>query len=186
MNNFTIQETGIEGAYVIRSKVFGDERGFFCEMYNERSFASIGLDVRFVQDNRSRSRRGTLRGMHFQRTKPQGKLVSVLSGSVFDAFVDLREGSATFGKWFGMTLTDDGTMIYIPPGMAHGFCVVSESADFYYKCTDLYAPEDEGGLAWDDPTVGINWPSVGEPILSEKDRHYPRLADAFRFKKGAV
>ena len=183
MNNFTVEETGVDGLLIVRTKIFGDNRGFFTETYNERSFAALGLDMTFVQDNRSRSGRGTLRGLHFQKTHPQGKLVSVLAGEVYDVAVDMRQSSRTFGRWFGVTLTDDGTMFYVPPGFAHGFYVLSEMADFAYKCTDFYMPEDEGGLRWNDPTVGIAWPVEDESKLklSDKDRANPVFADAHKF-----
>jgi dTDP-4-dehydrorhamnose 3,5-epimerase len=183
MNNFAIERTGIEGLLIVRAKRFGDDRGFFMETYNERSFTELGLDVKFVQDNRSRSARGTLRGLHFQKTHPQGKLVSVLAGSVFDVAVDLRRSSETFGRWFGVALTDDGTMFYVPPGFAHGFYVTSDLADFAYKCTDFYMPEDEGGLMWNDPAVGIAWPVADESALklSDKDRANPSFEETYKF-----
>lgn len=186
MNNFSIERLEIEGLIVIRSRVFGDARGHFVEGWNEASFAELGLDMRFVQDNRSRSSYGTVRGLHFQKTRPQGKLVYVTSGEVFDVAVDMRASSPTFGRWHAETLTDDGKMFYVPPGFAHGFLVLSESADFGYKCTDFYMPSDEGGLAWDDPTVGIEWPKIepGRLVISEKDRHAPPFAEAYRFEMG--
>lgn len=184
MNNFEVERTEIDGLLIIRAKRFGDVRGFFMETHNERSFAELGLNMKFVQDNRSRSTYGTLRGLHFQKTHPQGKLVAVSNGEVFDVAVDIRRSSPTFGKWFGMNLADDGTMFYVPPGFAHGFCVLSESADFTYKCTDFYVPEDEGGLLWNDPTVGIKWPIADEAkiLLSEKDRRNPAFSDSFTFE----
>ncbi len=183
MNNFTVETTGIDGLLIVRTKIFGDSRGFFTETYNEQSFRELGLDMTFVQANRSRSARGTLRGLHFQKTRPQGKLVSVLSGEVYDVAVDMRRSSPTFGRWFGVTLRDDGTMFYVPPGFAHGFYVLSEMADFAYKCTDFYMPEDEGGLRWDDETVGIAWPvaDVSTLNLSDKDRANPAFGDAYKF-----
>lgn len=180
-NNFTVERTPLDGPLIFRTKRYGDERGYFIETYNERSFAELGFNERFVQDNRSRSMGGVLRGLHFQRTKPQGKLVSVEAGRVFDVAVDMRASSPTLGRWFGVVLTDDGTMFWVPKGFAHGFCVLSDSADFSYKCTDFYAPEDEGGVMWNDPTLAIEWPLDGEPLLSEKDRRNPSFADAYRF-----
>jgi dTDP-4-dehydrorhamnose 3,5-epimerase len=184
MNNFTVQKTPLEGLLLIRTKVFGDARGFFMETFNRKSFEELGLGAEFVQCNRSRSLRGTLRGLHFQRTRPQGKLVSITRGEVFDVAVDLRAGSPTFGCWHGVNLKeDDGLFFYVPPGFAHGFCVVSETADFSYMCTDFYAPEDEGGLIWNDPAVGIKWPAVGDALLiSPKDERLPPLKDCFVYK----
>ena len=181
MNKFTVQKTPIEGLLLIRTKVFGDARGFFMETFNRKSFEELGVDADFVQCNRSRSVRGTLRGLHFQRTRPQGKLVSVTRGEVFDAAVDLRAGSPTFGRWHGVNLKeDDGLFLYVPPGFAHGFCVVSETADFSYMCTDFYAPEDEGGLIWNDPAVGIEWPVERDDLLlSPRDEKHPFLKDCF-------
>lgn len=184
-NNFTVERTFIEGLLLIHTKVYRDNRGFFVETFSERSFAELGLSVRFVQDNRSRSCCGTLRGLHFQRTHPQGKLVGVTSGSVFDVAVDLRRSSETYGRWFGVTLSgEDGTLFYVPPGFAHGFCVLSETADFTYKCTDFYEPADEDGLLWCDETVGVDWP-IKDPskiVLSEKDGRYPTFDRAFSYE----
>ncbi|MDR3321216.1 MAG: dTDP-4-dehydrorhamnose 3,5-epimerase [Synergistaceae bacterium] len=180
MNNFTLSPTNIDGLLLIKTKKFGDDRGFFTEIFNERSFEELGLHLRFVQDNRSRSRRGTLRGLHFQKTRPQGKLVCVTSGEVFDVAVDLRRSSANFGKWSAATLTGDGgAMFYIPPGLAHGFYVISEFADISYKCTDFYVPEDESGILWSDPSVGIEWPErdPSRLIISDKDKNHPMLGD---------
>jgi dTDP-4-dehydrorhamnose 3,5-epimerase len=184
MNNFTVQKTPIEGLLSIRTKVLGDARGFFMETFSRKSFDELGLDVEFVQCNRSRSVRGTLRGLHFQKTRPQGKLVSVTGGEVFDVAVDLRAASPTFGRWYGVTLKDsDGSLFYVPPGFAHGFCVVSETADFSYMCTDFYAPEDEGGLIWNDPAVGIKWPAAaGALLISQKDARFPPLKDCFVYR----
>lgn len=160
---------------LVQPRVFGDERGYFMETYSERNFAAAGIPVRFVQDNESRSTRGVLRGLHFQRTKPQGKLVRVVSGEVFDIVVDLRGSSPSFGRWEGTLLSEElKNQLYIPPGFAHGILVLSEFATLAYKCTDFYAPEDEDGIRWDDPSLGINWPSVAAPLkLSEKDRRLP-------------
>ncbi len=164
--------TAIADVLLIEPKVFGDARGFFFESFNARDFAhATGLDVHFVQDNHSKSARHVLRGMHFQRTQPQGKLVRVVAGEVFDVAVDIRPASATFGQWVGEILSGDNhRQLWIPPGLAHGFLVLSQTAEFVYKTTDYYAPQDEGCLAWDDPTVGIDWPLAGAgPSLSAKD-----------------
>jgi len=164
--------TAIADVLLIEPKVFGDARGFFFESFNARSFAqATGLDAHFVQDNHSKSARHVLRGMHFQRTQPQGKLVRVVAGEVFDVAVDIRPESATFGLWVGEILSGDNHhQLWIPPGLAHGFLVLSETAEFVYKTTDYYAPQYEGCLAWDDPTVGIDWPLAGaSPSLSAKD-----------------
>ncbi len=167
-----VESTPLDGVVVIRPRVFGDERGFFMESWNARAFAEAGLDIQFVQDNHSRSSRGTLRGMHFQTEQVQGKLVRVTAGSVYDVVVDLRQGSPSFGQWYGLELrAEEHTMLWMPPGFAHGFYVLSDSADFLYKTTDYYHPESEVSLRWDDSAVGINWPLLdGEsPILSGKD-----------------
>lgn len=182
----------IEGLYVIEPAVFGDHRGYFMETYSLRDMQAEGLDMVFVQDNQSMSKKGVLRGLHFQKTHPQGKLVRVVRGSVFDVAVDLRKSSPTFGQWYGVELTaENKKQFYIPEGFAHGFLVLSDEAEFCYKCTDYYAPGDEGGLAWNDPTVGIQWPQVeglqmtdGTPLsLSEKDTKWPALADTFHFDR---
>ena len=174
MGKIKVTRCDIEGLCVIEPTVFGDERGYFMETYNYNDFAAEGLDMKFVQDNQSCSVKGVLRGLHFQKQFPQGKLVRAIRGSVFDVAVDLREGSKTFGKWFGVTLSEENKkMFYIPEGFAHGFVVLSDIAEFAYKVTDFYHPGDEGGLAWNDPTIGVEWPI--EPctklILSEKDQH---------------
>lgn len=177
--NFTFNETEIEGVYVIDVKKYGDNRGYFMETYKESDFKAAGLDYKFVQDNQSSSRKGVLRGLHFQKTYPQAKLVRVLSGEVFDVAVDLREGSKTYGKWVGVLLSGENKKQFmIPRGFAHGFVVVSDYAEFAYKCDELYHPEDEGGIIWNDPDVGIKWPDVGEIILSEKDQKNPKLSEA--------
>ena len=167
----------ISGLLEILPRIYGDERGYFFEAWSERDFREVGLNLRFVQDNESYSRRGVLRGMHYQKTKPQGKLVRAIRGEVYDVAVDLRPGSATYGSWHGVTLSGERhNLFYIPPGFAHGFLVLSETAIFAYKCTDFYYPEDEGGLAWDDPALDIRWPELEVPyMLSEKDRRNPRL-----------
>lgn len=152
---------GIEGLCVIEPAVHGDERGYFMETYNQNDMHEAGLDMVFVQDNQSMSTKGVLRGLHFQKEFPQGKLVRVIKGTVFDVVVDLRQGSATFGKWFGVELSEENKkQFYIPEGFAHGFLVLSDVAEFCYKCTDFYHPGDEGGLAWNDPAIGIAWPQV--------------------------
>jgi dTDP-4-dehydrorhamnose 3,5-epimerase len=162
---------------LIEPDVFRDARGFFMETFHAGKFRELGLPENFVQDNHSRSARGVLRGLHYQLQHPQGKLVRAVSGEVLDVAVDIRTGSPFFGTWVGIVLSGDNPMqIYIPPGFAHGFCVVSEQADVSYKCTDFYAPGDEYGIAWDDPDIGIEWPEL-EYLLSDKDRRYPRLKD---------
>lgn len=172
--------TAIADVFILEPKVFGDTRGFFFESFNSRAFAeATGLDVHFVQDNHSRSARGVLRGLHYQALQPQGKLVRVVRGSVFDVAVDIRKTSPTFGKWVGVELTEDNhRQLWVPPGLAHGFLVTSESADFLYKTTDYYAPEHERCLAWNDPAIGIDWPLEGKPQLSAKDQLGKLLADA--------
>lgn len=163
-------DTKLAGVKIIEPRVFGDARGFFLETFQADRYAEHGMTLPFVQDNHSRSGKGVLRGLHFQKTKPQGKLVRVVRGEVFDVAVDVRPGSPTFGQWEGVVLSDDNKRQYwIPPGLAHGFVVLSESADFEYKCTDYYDPSDEGCLLWNDPAVGIEWP-VTSPLLSAKDQ----------------
>jgi dTDP-4-dehydrorhamnose 3,5-epimerase len=170
----------IPSALIIEPRVFGDTRGFFFESFNQRAFnLATGLDVNFVQDNHSRSSKGVLRGLHYQIQQPQGKLVRVVRGSVFDVTVDLRKSSPTFGQWVGVELTEDNhRQLWIPPGFAHGFYVLSDSADFLYKTTDYYAPEFECSLIWNDPTIGIEWPLNTQPIISAKDAQGKKLADA--------
>ena len=172
MANFTFIKTGIPDLYIIESKIYGDARGYFMETYNKNEFHNAGLTMEFVQDNESRSSIGVLRGMHFQIKHPQGKLVRVLEGEVYDVAVDLRVNSPAYGKWEGIYLSAaNKRMFYVPEGFAHGFLVTSESAVFAYKCTDFYHPEDEGGFIYDDASVGIKWPDVpGGVILSAKDR----------------
>ena len=177
-------QTAIEGVLVLEPKVFGDARGFFMESYNRRAFAeATGQDVDFVQDNHSRSRKGVLRGLHYQIQQPQGKLVRVTSGVVFDVAVDIRRSSPTFGRWVGVELSaDNHRQLWVPAGMAHGFVVLSETADFLYKTTDYYAPEHERSVAWNDPAIGIEWPlaaaGIDVPLLSDKDRAGVPLAQA--------
>src|SRR5262245_35356626 len=171
--------TEIPDVLVIEPKVFGDARGFFCETYHRQKYAAAGLDITFVQDNHSRSGGGVLRGLHYQIRQPQGKLLSVMAGEIFDVAVDLRRSSPTFGRWVGVHLAaDTHRMLYVPPGFAHGFLVLSETADVCYKCTDLYAPEHERTLLWNDPALGVQWPLTGEPQLSDKDRRGVPLAQA--------
>ena len=176
-------QTAIPDPLILEPKVFGDARGFFMESFNARAFQeATGLNVDFVQDNHSRSAKGVLRGLHYQIQQPQGKLVRVVRGSVFDVAVDLRKGSPTFGKWEGVELSEENNrQFWIPPGFAHGFLVTSESADFLYKTTDYYAPEHERSLAWNDPDVGVEWPLDGEPLLSAKDLAGKRLSECETF-----
>jgi dTDP-4-dehydrorhamnose 3,5-epimerase len=170
-------ETELPGVLIVEPTVFGDERGFFMESYNAGRYAEAGLPESFVQDNLSFSRRGVLRGLHFQNPQPQGKLVSVLRGEVFDVAVDIRVGSPTFGRWAGVTLSaENKRQFYVPPDFAHGFVVTSDVALFYYKCTDYYAPHAEGSVLWNDPEIGIEWP-IESPTLSEKDRAAPTLRE---------
>jgi dTDP-4-dehydrorhamnose 3,5-epimerase len=162
---------------LIEPDVFRDPRGFFMETFHAGKYCSHGLPETFVQDNHSRSTRGVLRGLHYQLQHPQGKLVRVASGEVLDVAVDIRRGSRFFGKWVGVVLSEENLkQMYIPPGFAHGFCVLSEQADVLYKCTDVYTPGDEYGIAWDDPDIGIEWPRL-DYLLSDKDQRYPRLKD---------
>jgi len=194
MSQIIVKKAPIEGLYVIEPTVHGDERGYFMETYNQNDMHEAGLDMVFVQDNQSMSVKGVLRGLHFQKEFPQGKLVRVIRGRVFDVAVDLRKGSKTYGQWYGVELTEENKkQFYISPGFAHGFLVLSDTAEFCYKCTDFYHPGDEGGLAWNDPAIGIEWPELtgeypgsavaqgyclkdGTPLtLSEKDQKWGRL-----------
>jgi dTDP-4-dehydrorhamnose 3,5-epimerase len=171
----TVTELDIPGLRLFEPRVFEDERGAFLEVYHRDRYREHGLDVAFVQDNLSRSRRAVVRGLHFQRRHPQGKLISVVRGAIYDVAVDLRPGSETFGAHVGVELSDaNGRQLWVPPGFAHGFAALSDRADVLYKCTDVYHPDDEGGLLWNDPALGIAWP-VAEPILSERDRQHPPL-----------
>ncbi|MBN2493234.1 MAG: dTDP-4-dehydrorhamnose 3,5-epimerase [Deltaproteobacteria bacterium] len=183
---FSAERSSLPGVLVIRPRVFEDARGFFLETWNRRDFAALGIEADFVQDNHSRSRRGTLRGLHFQRRRPQAKLIRVLLGRVFDVAVDLRRGSPTEGEWFGLTLdADERAMLYIPAGLAHGFLTLSEEAELAYKCSAYHDPGDEGGLLWCDPQLGIDWPLEpgSRPLLSDRDRNLPALEElAFRFE----
>ncbi len=170
-------ETVLPGVLIIEPTVHGDHRGFFLESYRANQYAELGIKQPFVQDNHSRSQYGVLRGLHFQISQPQGKLVRVTRGSVFDVAVDVNPESDTYGQHVGVNLSDDNhRLFWVPPGYAHGFVVTSETADFQYKCTDYYQPADEGGVAWNDPDIGIDWP-VEQPTLSEKDLALPRLAE---------
>ena len=177
--------TVIEGLYEIQPRVFGDARGYFFEVYSERDFFDAGLTMRFVQDNQSSSSRGVLRGLHFQTRHPQGKLVRAVQGRVYDVAVDLRNGSATFGNYYGVVLDSERqNQFYIPEGFAHGFCVLSDTAVFAYKCTDFYDPSGEGGLMWNDGAIGIDWASVAPgitPLLSEKDGRHPTFDMAAKY-----
>ena len=200
MGQIKVSKTPIEGLYVIEPAVHGDSRGYFMETYSLRDMQEAGLDMVFVQDNQSMSVKGVLRGLHFQKEHPQGKLVRVVKGRVFDVAVDLRAGSATYGKWYGVELSQENKkQFYISEGFAHGFLVLSDTAELFYKCTDFYHPGDEGGLAWNDPAIGIQWPEVCGSyggtasaegyrlsdgtalILSEKDQKWACLQDTFHF-----
>lgn len=200
MGQIKVTKASIEGLYLIEPTVHGDSRGYFMETYNQKDMENAGLNMKFVQDNQSMSTKGVLRGLHFQKQFPQGKLVRVIKGSVFDVAVDLRSGSETYGKWYGVELTEENKkQFYISEGFAHGFLVLSETAEFCYKVTDFYHPGDEGGMAWNDPEIGINWPEVtgmyhgtasaqgyvmkdGTPLkLSDKDEKWLGLKDTFRF-----
>lgn len=183
MGKFNFIETDIKDLYIIEPAVFGDDRGYFMETYNYNDFKNAGLDMVFVQDNQSKSKKGVLRGLHFQKQNPQGKLVRVIKGEVFDVAVDLRKNSKTFGKWRGIVLSaENKKQFYVPEGFAHGFLVLSDEAEFVYKCTRFYDPSDEGGLMWNDPEIGIEWPKIEglEILLSEKDKKNRRLKDLVR------
>ncbi len=169
--------TGLDGVIRVEPTVHGDDRGFFLETYHLEKFAAGGIAERFVQDNHSKSKRGTLRGLHAQRLKPQGKLVRAIEGEIFDVAADVRRGSPTFGRWVGEVLSAQNfRQLYVPPGFVHGFCVLSDSAQVEYKCTALYDPDDEYGVIWNDPDLAIEWP-VEEPLLSERDARAPRLSE---------
>lgn len=180
MGEIKVTTCEIEGLKVIEPKVFGDSRGYFFESYNYKDYAAAGITEEFVQDNQSASKRGVLRGLHFQKQFPQDKLVRVIRGEVFDVAVDLRRDSATFGKWFGVILSEDNKkQFFIPKNFAHGFLVLSDYAEFAYKCTDFYHPDDEGGLIWNDPDIGIEWPLQDgvELTFSDKDQKWPGIKD---------
>lgn len=183
--NFTFMDTSIEGVKIVEVKTYGDSRGYFMETYKQSDFVAGGIGCVFVQDNQSSSTRGVLRGLHFQIDHPQSKLVRVVSGKVFDVAVDLRKDSATYGKWEGVVLSaENKRQFFIPRGFAHGFLVLSDSAEFCYKCDDVYHPGDEGGLMWNDPKIGIEWPALdgddhfdgSQLVLSDKDRRHPPLS----------
>jgi dTDP-4-dehydrorhamnose 3,5-epimerase len=190
MGKIKVTATEIEGLYVIEPTVFGDSRGYFVETYNQRDMEEAGFTMRYVQDSQSMSVKGVLRGLHYQKEHPQGKIVRVIQGAVYDVAVDLRKNSKTFGRWFGMELSaENHKQLLIPEGFAHGFMVLSDVATVCYKATDFYHPGDEGGIAWNDPDIAVSWPGVQgnkladgtELILSEKDQHWPGLKDAFKF-----
>ena len=180
MGQIKVAKVPIEGLYIIEPTVHGDGRGYFMETYNQSDMYEAGLRMTFVQDNQSMSTKGVLRGLHFQKRYPQGKLVRVIQGKVFDVAVDLRKGSKTYGKWFGVLLSaENKKQFFIPKNFAHGFVVLSDSAEFAYKCTDFYHPNDEGGLAWNDPDIGVEWPIPEdmELIISEKDQKWGGIKD---------
>lgn len=179
MGKITVETTPIEGLRVITPTVFGDNRGYFMETYNIADFKEAGIDCEFVQDNQSASKRGVIRGLHFQIEYPQDKLVRVIRGEVFDVAVDLRKGSKTYGQWYGVRLSEENKkMFFIPKNFAHGFLVLSDYAEFTYKCTELYHPNDEGGIIYNDPDIAIKWPADGmELIFSEKDKKWPTLKE---------
>ena len=178
MGQIRIEECGIEGLYIVTPTVHGDSRGYFMETYNERDFREAGLDMRFVQDNQSMSSKGVLRGLHYQKDYPQGKLVSVIMGSVFDVAVDIRPGSRTYGKWYGMVLSNQNKrQFYISKGFAHGFLVLSDMAVFSYKVTDFWHPGDEYGIAWNDPEIGIIWPDLQGCYLGTADTQGYKMSD---------
>ena len=202
MGQIKVEKCPIEGLYVIVPTVHGDDRGYFMETYNQNDMHEAGLDMVFVQDNQSMSKKGVLRGLHYQKEYPQGKLVRVIKGAVFDVAVDLRVHSKTYGQWFGVELTEENKkQFYISEGFAHGFLVLSDEAEFCYKCTDFYHPGDEGGMAWNDPDIGIEWPQLcgeykgtpsaegyhledGTPLnLSDKDQKWQGFKDTFKFEK---
>lgn len=180
MGKFKFIETKIKDLYIIEPAVFGDNRGYFMETYNKEDFVKGGINVDFVQDNESKSKKGVLRGLHFQTQKTQGKLVRVTKGRVYDVAVDLRKGSSTYGMWEGVELSEENKrQFYVPEGFAHGFLVLSEEAVFNYKCTNYYAPEYDGGVRWNDPDIGVQWPleGIGEILLSEKDKKQQLLKE---------
>lgn len=181
MGKFKFTETGIEGMFVVEPTVFEDDRGYFMETFQENNFRDAGHDLTFVQDNQSKSIKGVLRGLHLQMNYPQGKLVRVIKGEVFDVGVDLRANSPTYGKWFGAILSEENKkQLYIPPKFAHGFLVLSDEAEFVYKCTEFYHGEDESGIIWDDEDIAIDWPldDIDEIILSDKDKQWKSLKDS--------
>lgn len=172
-----VMETGLPGVLIIEPRAFGDKRGFFMETFSKEKYAAVGIKEKFVQDNLSCSSRRVLRGLHYQNPNSQGKLVSVVQGEVFDVAVDIRVSSPNFGQWVGVNLSGENhRQLWVPPGFAHGFCVLSEMAYFTYKCTDIYTPSAEGGVMWNDPDIGIDWP-IQDVLLSDKDKVYSRLKD---------
>lgn len=182
MGKFTFSKTFIEGLLIIEPTVFGDNRGYFMETFHSEEFTAAGMNKPFVQDNQSSSSKGVLRGLHFQKNYPQAKLVRILKGEVFDVAVDLRKDSQTFGQWFGIILSEENKkQFYIPEGFAHGFLVLSDTAEFAYKCTEFYHPDDEGGIRWDDKIINIHWPLTGieKLILSEKDKSWGEMIEIF-------
>jgi len=186
MAKFKFIETPIKGLIIIEPQAFEDERGFFMETYNYKEFKELGLDVVFVQDNHSRSKKGVLRGLHYQMNHPQGKLIRVIRGKIFDVAVDLRKDSETFLRWYGIELSEENKrQFYIPPGFAHGFLTLSDEAEVLYKTTDYYHPEDEGGIIWNDPEIGIKWPLEGieEVIISGKDKKWGRVRGLFKSER---
>ncbi len=179
-----VVSTSLAGVLLIKPKIWGDSRGYFVETWQQERYAAAGIDLSFVQDNHSMSTYGILRGLHFQKKRPQGKLVSVSLGKVFDVVVDIRPGSPTLGQWYGVELTQDNQwQLWVPPGMAHGFAVTSQVAHFHYKCTDYYCPEDEGGIRWNDPDLAVAWP-VAQPTLSDKDKQTPLWREFLAGGKG--
>ena len=184
---FQFEKTKLDGVYLVKPQVFGDSRGYFMETYKKTDFLNAGIDVEFVQDNESRSTKGVLRGLHFQKAHTQGKLVRVTKGTVYDVAVDVRPDSETFGQWVGVTLSaEDKTMLYIAEGFAHGFLVLSDEAEFIYKCTDVYDPSSEGGIMWNDPALKINWPELDVDYrISEKDGKHPGFTEqSFSWAEG--
>ncbi len=180
-------KTELDGVLIVEPRVFRDERGFFKETFHSGKFGDAGLPSHFVQDNYSSSVRGTIRGLHYQIQQPQGKLVQVFKGEIFDVAVDIRRDSLQFGKWVGVSLSaENHRQLYVPPGFAHGFCVVSEEAEVFYKCTDLYAPQHERSILWNDTTIGVAWPDVPDPIISEKDKAGVALGDAETYATSPV
>ena len=182
LSRFTKLPTSIPDLYIIEPTVFGDSRGFFMETYNKREFRELGIDLDFVQDNHSKSKKGTLRGLHFQNRFPQAKLVRVIRGEVYDVAVDIRENSPSFGKWFGVILSEGNKrQFFIPAGFAHGFLALTDIVEFTYKCSDYYHPEDEGGIIWNDSDIAVEWPleeyGISEPLLSEKDKKWQTLKE---------
>lgn len=175
--SISVEQTSLPGVLVVQPRVFGDQRGFFLETFHQEKYQKAGIDRNFVQDNHSHSRKGTLRGFHYQLPHPQAKLITVVRGEIFDVAVDIRKGSPTFGKWFGIHLSEENKrQLFIPEGFAHGFLVLSQDTDVTYKCSELYFQEDEHGVIWSDPQIGVEWPAQ-DPILSDKDKNFSRLSE---------